>query len=147
MKTLEEIRKILAEHKEEIGLIENMEKILTCIKEHPKVVAVYLFGSYAKGEEKPISDIDIAVILKSPDKKDEADIGSLYSEKIDVVLFHRLPLHIQYEVFKYGKELFVKDEDYLLEIKLRVLREYLEYSRVYNFIKSEVLKWNLLRTF
>ena len=52
-------------------------------------------------------------------------------KKIDLVLFHRLPLHIQYEVFKYGKELFVRDEDYLLELKLPVLilmDEVLEYA-------------------
>ncbi|HCO39563.1 MAG TPA: nucleotidyltransferase domain-containing protein [Aquificaceae bacterium] len=117
-----------------------LQKIIEEVKNHPKVVAIYLFGSYARGEEKPLSDIDIAVILKDPDKKDEADIGSLYSEKIDLVLFHRLPLHIQYEVFKYGKELFVRDEDYLLELKLAVLRKYLEYSRVYNYMQSEVLR-------
>lgn len=117
-----------------------LQKIIEEVKNHPKVVAIYLFGSYARGEEKPLSDIDIAVILKDPDKKDEADIGSLYSEKIDLVLFHRLPLHIQYEVFKYGKELFVRDEDYLLELKLAVLRKYLEYSRVYNYMQPEVLR-------
>ena len=147
MKELKELKKILSKNKEKISLINSIERILTYLKRHPKVIAVYLFGSYVKDQKKPISDIDIAVILKEPNKSDEADIGSLYSKKIDLVLFHRLPLHIQYEVFKYGKEIFVKDGDYLLELKLKILRDYLDYSRVYNFIKSEVLKWNLLRIF
>ncbi len=120
--------------------MKEFEKIMQQVKNHPKVNAVYLFGSYAKNEAKPISDIDIAVILKDPNKNDETDIGSLYSEKIGLILFHRLPVHIQYEVLKYGKELFNKDEEYLLELKLKVLREYLEYSRSYNFIKRSVLK-------
>lgn len=117
--------------------MKEVKKIIEVIKDYPKVEAIYLF---VEGEENPISDIDIAVILRDPDKRDEAEIGSFYSERIDLVLFHRLPVHIQYEVFKYGKELFVKDEEYLLELKLKVLTEYLEYSRIYNFIKSEVLK-------
>jgi predicted nucleotidyltransferase len=117
-----------------------VNKILENVKHHPKVVAVYLFGSYAKREQKGISDIDIAIILKNPNKDDEAEIGSLYGKNIDVVLFHKLPLHIKFEVFKYGKELLVKDEDYLFEIKLKVLREYLENSRYYEFIKREIFK-------
>ncbi|MGB9833155.1 nucleotidyltransferase domain-containing protein [Thermodesulfovibrio sp. 3462-1] len=120
--------------------MKEVDKILETIKNYPKLIAVYLFGSYAKGEEKPISDIDIAIILKDPEKNDEAEIGSLYSEKLDVVLFHRLPLHIQYEVFKYGKEIYVKDEEYLLDLKLRILKNYLDYSRVFEFMRSEVLK-------
>lgn len=55
---------------------EDLKKILRVLSEHPKVVAVYLFGSYAKGEEKSMSDIDIAVIMKEPTKGDEGDIGS-----------------------------------------------------------------------
>ncbi|MEO0268966.1 MAG: nucleotidyltransferase domain-containing protein [candidate division WOR-3 bacterium] len=110
------------------------------LKRYPEVVGVYLFGSYVKNTTTPLSDIDIAVILKDPDPKKEADIGSIYSEKIDLVLFHKLPLHIKFEVLKFGKEIFVKDEEYLFELKLKVLKEYLETRWLYERIKSEVLK-------
>lgn len=119
--------------------MKSLEEIIKEIKKNPKVSAIYLFGSSAKGEEKPISDIDIAVIIKDPDIETEAEIGSLYSDYIDVVLFHRLPLHIQFEVFKYGKEIFVRDADYMFELKLRVMREYLETSWLYKRIKADLL--------
>ena len=120
-------------------LNEKISKIIEIIKSDPNVIAIYLFGSHAKGEATPLSDIDIAVILKNPTSESEADIGSLSSPEIDVVLFHRLPLHIRYEVFKYGKEIFVRDEEKLLEIKLKVIREYLDTVRMYKMISSEVL--------
>ena len=120
-------------------LNEKISKIIEVIKSHPNVIAIYLFGSHAKGEATPLSDIDIAVILENPTPESEADIGSLSSPEIDVVLFHRLPLHIKYEVFKYGKEIFVRDEEKLLEIKLKVMREYLDTVRMYKMISSEVL--------
>jgi hypothetical protein len=63
----------------------------------------------------------------------------MYSPSFDVVLFHRLPLHIQFEVLKYGKEIFCRDEKNLLEIKRRVLREYIEMSDMYERIKKRVL--------
>ena len=117
-----------------------IKKIMEQIKRCPEVIAVYLFGSYAKDTRKPISDIDIAVILENSNAEIEAEIGSLYSPEIDVVLFHRLPLHIQFEVLKYGRELFCRDEALLLEIKMRVLRDYLDTQWLYKRIAQEVLK-------
>lgn len=117
----------------------SLSNIIETIKAHPDVVAIYLFGSYAKGDQHPMSDVDIAVILDKFTPESEADIGSLISQEIDVVLFHRLPLQIKFEVFKHGKELFVRDEERLAEIKFQVMREYLDTSPMYRRITSEVL--------
>ncbi len=105
----------------------------------PDVLAIILFGSYAKNTVKEISDVDIAVIAKDPNKHIESEIGCMYSPGLDVVLFHRLPLHIQFEVFKHGRELFCRDEKNLLEMKRRVLGEYLEMSGMYERIRRRVL--------
>jgi len=118
---------------------EDLEKILAELKSHPKVVAVYLFGSYVRGEATPLSDIDIAVILKDIDPQTEGEIGSLYSDKIDLVLFHRLPIYIQFEVLKEGKELFVADEEYLTEVRFQVIRDYLEHEWLYRRLKEDIL--------
>jgi len=53
MKTLENIKKVLCEHKEEI-------------KEKYGVVIIGVFGSYARGEQKETSDVDILIELKKP---------------------------------------------------------------------------------
>ena len=116
-----------------------LEEIIKKIEGYRKVIAIIIFGSYIKGGFKPISDIDIAVVVDKPDKEIEAEIGSLYSDKFDIVLFHKLPLYIQFEVLSYGKEVFVRDEKSLLNIKRKVLREYLEMSRIYGRIKRKVL--------
>ncbi len=108
-------------------------KIIETIKAHPDVIAMYLFGSHAKGEATPLSDIDIAVILENPTSEIEADIGTLSSPETDIVLFHRLPLHIKFEVFRHGREIFVRDEEKLAEIRFRVIREYLDTTE--NFSK------------
>ncbi|MCX7995389.1 MAG: hypothetical protein N3A65_06425 [candidate division WOR-3 bacterium] len=41
---------------------------------------------------------------------------------------------------KYGKEIYVKDEKYAVNTRLNVLRDYLEFSRIYKHIKAEILK-------
>ncbi len=117
-----------------------LDTLIEKIKKYPEVLAIILFGSCAKDTEKEISDIDIAVVVRNPDKHIESEIGSMYSPTLDVVLFHRITLRIKFEVLKHGKEIFCRDEKKLLEIKLRVLREYIEMSDTYKRIKRRVLR-------
>lgn len=117
-----------------------VQRIVAEIQQHPKVVAILLFGSWARGEQMPISDVDIAVLLDNPDSSDEADIGSMYSPTVDVVLFHRLPVRIQFQVLKEGKPLFVCDEEKLKEVTFRVMRQYHEMQWLYRRYFEEVLR-------
>ncbi|MCM8766702.1 MAG: nucleotidyltransferase domain-containing protein [Candidatus Omnitrophica bacterium] len=87
-----------------------LNNLIEKIKKFEDVLAIILFGSYAKGNAKEISDI--AVVLKDVNKQIESEIKSIYSKKFDVVLFHRLALYI-----KYGKEIFCRDEEIFVEIK------------------------------
>lgn len=118
---------------------EELDKTVGELKKYPQVMAVILFGSYARGKAKPLSDVDLAVIIKDPDKRAEAEISSFSSNVFDVAPFHRLPLYIQFEVLKYGKPLFVRDEDYFSQVKFSVLREYLEMSPMYERMSERVL--------
>ena len=53
MKSSEEIKEILSEHKEEI-------------REKYGVVILGVFGSYARGEQKETSDVDILIEIERP---------------------------------------------------------------------------------
>ncbi|RKX38533.1 MAG: nucleotidyltransferase domain-containing protein [Thermotogae bacterium] len=116
-------------------LSEAFQKLVEDLEKHPKVIAAVLFGSCAREEQTPLSDIDIAVFLKDPTPDDEADIGSMYSDSIDLVLFHRLPLYIQFEVLKDGKEVFVKDRQVFNEIVLKTLMNYHEMERFFKELR------------
>lgn len=94
MKTLEEIKNILAEHKKEL-------------KEKYKVKEIGIFGSFVKGKQRKKSDIDILVEFEEPiglfDFMDLEDyLGKLLEAKIDLVskraLKPRIGEHILKEV-------------------------------------------------
>ncbi len=121
-------------------LPETVQRVIAEVQQHPKVVAIFLFGSWVRGEQMPISDVDIAVLLDSPDKRDEADIGSMYSPTIDLVLFHRLPVRIQFQVLKEGQPLFVRDEEKLIETTFQVMRQYHEMEWMYRRYYEEILR-------
>lgn len=69
-----------------------VEKYISIVKENYDVVAIILFGSYAKGTEHKDSDIDIAVITDDikTDKFDEEVKLTLLRRKID----NRIEPHI-----------------------------------------------------
>lgn len=75
---------------EEIANI--VDKYIAIVKENYDVVAIILFGSYAKGTEHEDSDIDIAIITDDikTDKFDEEVKLTLLRRKID----NRIEPHI-----------------------------------------------------
>ncbi len=108
------------EHTKEI------DKIIEPFKKNRDVISIYLFGSYARGREKPFSDIDICVIADKHANRDE--ILSHSSKKIDISIFHDLPMSMRFRVIKEGKLLFSRDELKLHRIIVATIRSYLDFK-------------------
>ena len=108
-----------------------INKIIKNIKKINSVNAIYLYGSYANGRATSFSDIDICIITdKKINRNVKADIISNSNEKIDISLFWDLPVIIRYKVLKEGKEIFRRNDDYLNDIKLKTIREYIDFRPV-----------------
>ena len=75
------------------GILEkDMSDIISILIANPKTEKVVLFGSRAKENFEPGSDIDIGWMGKSLDLKDVIKAGSLYDElflpyKLDLVIY------------------------------------------------------------
>ena len=86
-----------------------------------EVVAVYLFGSYAKGREKKRSDIDLGVLLDRDALSRQNELRTLFLTELGRVL--RKDLHIVImncagegilsQIFKHGKCIFQRDAQVL----------------------------------
>ncbi len=76
MQTVEEIRKLLSEHKRELH-----ERFHVC--------GIALFGSYARHEQSPASDVDILVEFDQPVGWEVVDLREFLEEllgmKVDLV--------------------------------------------------------------
>ena len=103
-----------------------IDKIIEPFKKNRDVISIYLFGSYARGREKPFSDIDICVVADRDANRDE--ILSHSSKKIDISIFHELPLTMRFRVIKDGKLLFSRDELKLHRIIVATIRSYLDFK-------------------
>ncbi|MBI5228300.1 nucleotidyltransferase domain-containing protein [Candidatus Micrarchaeota archaeon] len=123
----------------------DVENKLIKLKSSKDILAIYIFGSYVRGSMHSRSDIDICII---PNKKSEeeredlelvADIAKDFPGNFDFVNFYRLPIQIQYRVFKEGKEVFSADEKLVSRIKFQILKEYLEMQPMLERMYAQVL--------
>jgi len=116
-----------------MNLPKDVKKVISELKKNKRIKAIYLFGSYAKGTQNPLSDIDICVITqKKINENEKIKILSMSSEKIDISFFWDLPIPIRYAVFKEGKLLFVSDKLFLHRIKSSTILKYLDFQHIIN---------------
>ena len=111
-----------------------VKKIVDQAKKDKNVLAVSLFGSYARGEAH--RDIDICIFLK-PKRAGAIDVTKLrleyipFSEKYDVQVFQQLPIYIRVRILKDMEVLYCSDEDVLYDVCFATLREYSHFQPIY----------------
>lgn len=103
----------------------------------PSVVVVYLFGSQARGDVGPLSDVDVAVLIDQgvPSRETlalrlrlmEAIGRALCVERVDVVILNGASYLLQHRVIRDGSVLYYRDELAQVRYEFRVLRDYLDF--------------------
>lgn len=84
------------------------------LEDDPRVVAAYLFGSRARGEEQAESDVDLAVLLDQPPSLAEelrlraGLTDALGSDAIDLAILNSAPPLLRFEVISAGRRLFAR---------------------------------------
>ena len=111
-------------------LIEKLKKVFEADND---VILVYLFGSYAQGRIHPLSDVDIAILLKESvdffEKKldlTETISKTLLTDEFDLVMLNEASPGLLFEIFNKGKVLVNKDENVRIEFLLRSIKKYID---------------------
>lgn len=91
------------------------------------VIALILFGSAARGQQRPFSDIDLCIVTPGAiPEKERLDLKSYGSQKIEIHLLDELPLAIRFRVVSEGKLVFCKDDLALHRVVADTVRQYLD---------------------
>lgn len=117
-----------------------LKQLETRMEKDPDILAVILYGSYARGEEA--RDVDLCLILYPDKLKNSLDkrIEYSYHEQVDVQVFQDLPLYIRPRVIKEGIVRHVKDEDLLYDITIETAREFELYRPKYELYLGSIGK-------
>jgi hypothetical protein len=125
--------------KDELRVQKNITEVENVLNEHlDKLVAdyniklIYIFGSYAKGENKENSDLDIAMYFESDMdgvvKLAILDdlVGIFNREDIDLVILNNVDEVLKFQVIKYGKVIYTEDLVTKVMFEARVMSEYMD---------------------
>ena len=92
------------------------ENIRIYFSDRKEVIAVYLFGSYAKGKERLLSDIDVGILLDKNDqdflkeKKDYVvELGRALRKNIHPVILNLAGEELLKQIFSKGKCILIND--------------------------------------
>lgn len=122
-----------------------LEDLVAAARGDPDVLAVLLFGSAARGEAGPRSDLDICLVL-APPRPARSEPRALSRKRLeylarfdlDLRIFQQLPLYVRSRILKEGELLFVRDEDLLYRVALDTARAFERFRRIYHRYLDEV---------
>jgi predicted nucleotidyltransferase len=101
--------------------------LLESIAETPSVIAIFLYGSAARGRRTPLSDIDLCILTGPGLTAEEWEaIMSHSGPALDIAIFRDLPPALRYRVIRDGKILLNRDPAAVHRTRADTLREYLD---------------------
>ena len=124
----------------------HIEKKLTeFLSNEPEIIAVYLYGSFAKNTSTPLSDIDIAILTNEEFNNctlrldyelalEQKISEQIAGEKIEVRLLNNAPTIIQGKIITEGRLLFSNNDKKIRDFEENVIMHYLDFKVVYDEI-------------
>ena len=103
------------------------------LKHHPDIQAIYLFGTYAAGDEWPDSDVDIALLFDPQRAKTleplmlsemPSELETLLGREADLINLHQAPTVLQKEVIASDRCIFKADGCSADEFEMMTLSNY-----------------------
>ncbi|MGA1863794.1 MAG: type VII toxin-antitoxin system MntA family adenylyltransferase antitoxin [bacterium] len=127
------------------------EKIIKYFKNKKGIIAVYLFGSYAKGKECHSSDIDIGILLdrnhleyqehkKTIIKKSIMELGRILRNDIHPVILNSAGEELLRQIFSNGKCLLINDPEELSRFKMVMFSRITDFAYYRDKMQSGLIK-------
>jgi len=122
------------------------KKIAEALQKRPEVLEAYLFGSQARDEVQPHSDVDVAVYVEPEALKRPSHWGlqieiasdlmtAVHRNDVDVVLLNRSDPFLYHRVLRDGVRLFARD------LRATTVREGQALSRYFDDLARQDAAW------
>ncbi len=112
-----------------------------------RVAYALLFGSAARGQSTPFSDVDVAVASRKGVRLEAGEIGEITArleqavgQRVDLVLLDEASAPLAYRVFREGRLLVENDRAARVERETRAILEYLDFKPVEQMCVRAVLE-------
>ncbi len=134
----------------------DFDKFKDLFDDYPYIAAVYLFGSQSSGKAGPMSDVDIAILLKDNAPNDRELIHeedylaykiakALGVKEVDVIDLNRQGLIFQHNVLRTGKLIYDADPALRIKFVTRVIPYFCDFEPTLRFMEKFSLQGRLKR--
>jgi len=118
----------------------NKEEVASLFRAYPFIAAAYQFGSTARGQESPLSDLDIAILVD--DKRVPLALELLRIElllayelqkqltvsEVDLITLNYQGLPFQYAILRTGRLIYEADPRCRIRFTQKVIQAYLDFQ-------------------
>lgn len=106
-----------------------LEEGLKLIIDKLNPIIVYVFGSFARGELREDSDIDIAFFSKSDFSTYEIfilaqELADIYKREVDLIDLKKSSTVFKAQIVGTGDIIYCNDENFKTDFQIRCLKEY-----------------------
>ena len=119
--------------------------IVAICKNEPSIVAAFLFGSYARGKEKPSSDIDVALLLSEKKTVEfstlqfAANMEKKLGNRVDVVILNSAGEVLKFQVRRDGKLIFERSSKQRKQFEVKSRKRYEDFLYLHRDYAKKVL--------
>jgi predicted nucleotidyltransferase len=118
----------------------NQDEIAPLFRAYPFIVAAYQFGSTVRGQESPLSDLDIAILVDDKHAPSALDLlrielmlahelqKHLGVPEIDLITLNRQKLPLQHGILRTGRLIYEADRKYRIRFSQKVIEGYLDFQ-------------------
>lgn len=128
-----------------------LDKIVAYFSRKPEITAVYLYGSYARGEANKDSDIDLGVVFKEkteaafnfPEATLAEESSNILGKEVEVQDLALCPIDFAHRVISEGQLIYCIDEKSRAEMEEKIIRDYFDMKPIlseYYRCLSEIAK-------
>lgn len=107
-----------------------IEKLQTFFQEQEEIIAVYLFGSWAKDQASHPKDVDVAILLPEPvttAPQEHLDqwihyrdkLQSNFSEEVDLVILNTANPILKQQIFFHGIQIGLRNKEEYLKFRVK----------------------------
>lgn len=105
------------------------QQLIDIINQHVQPDFILLFGSFAKGNAREDSDIDLAYFSKQPLSSYErfnlaGELAAVANREVDLVDIKRIDTVFTMEIFEKGIPIYIRDENEFTRQKMRAYSMY-----------------------
>lgn len=127
---------------------DDLKKVIEYLSRERPVIAVYLFGSLAKGDSTEKSDIDLGILLNEDfdfladfDYKLRlmGELKDITGKMVDIVFINRADPILQHQIRKYGKVIFESNRIKRIEYEIRSRKNYFDFLHLHKKYMEKIL--------